>query len=510
MGRVRKPFCRNWKREAVAEVLALAGLPRSTAGVLARKVSVRSLDELAKAAEAHRLWQLPGLNLSLEHHILRCIKELRTVDHGILMDVAHFQAEGVKRWLLARTGVQRVEPVGELRRGKGVIREIEVLAAAEGGPELLGAFAAAPLVREAREGASDRIRVASTLGLPVTLHTVQPDRFGAALLSLTGSSAHLDQLRQIAERNGLEFDSLLSQDGLEEEQIYQLLGLPFIPPELREGQGELEAAREGKLPNLIMLPDLKGDVHMHTSWADGLQTIEEMAGAARARGYCYVAICDHSKLIEEANGLDEARLVDQGREIERLNAQSSGFTILRGVEVDIRADGELDLASESLIGLDLVTASIHIPYGHDEKTVTRRLIAAMENPLVDIVGHPTGRLLKGEDLYAADVDELLRAAARTGTALEINGGPDRLDLSADCARRAGDYGIPLVVSSDAHSTEQLGWIRYGLATARRAWLEKAEILNALPAEKLLERLKRRRRLDRGVEAEASRPSGANL
>jgi DNA polymerase (family 10) len=479
---------------SVGEVLALAGVPWSTAAGLAREASIRTLDELAEAAEAHRLWQMPGLNLSLEYHILRCIKELRSVDQGILMDVAQFQVEEVRRWLDGRPGVQRVEAVGELRRGKGLIRDIELLVTARDPLGLLRAFAAAPLVRELREEAKDRINVVSTLGLPITLHAVEPDALGAGLLRLTGSSAHLDELRQMAEGRGLQLGNLFSPGGLEEERIYQLVGLPFVPPELREGEGELEAARGGKLPKLIMLSELQGDLHMHTSWADGLHAIKAMADAAKARGYRYVAICDHSTLIEEANGLDEARLVDQGREIERLNAQSSDFTILRGVEVDIRANGELDLAQQALRQLDLVIASVHIPYAQDKSTITRRLIAAMENPLVDIVGHPTGRRVKGGDLYAADADELLKAAARTGTVLEVNSGPDRLDLSADWAHRAKEYGVPLIISSDAHSVGQLHWMQFGVATARRGWLEEADVLNSLPLKDLRGRLKRHRTL----------------
>lgn len=494
------------------KVLALAGAPAS----LAIEQSIHTLDDLAEAARDHRLRDLPGLNISLENHILRCIQELRTAERGILMDVAHFQAAEVKQWLAEQDGVERAEVVGELRRGKGLVQRAEILAAAQDPAGVLRSFARSPLVRAmklekaldvnsglesspegavlSQHGGSAPCEAVSALGLPVTLHAVEPDRFGAALLNLTGSQAHLRRLREI--ESSLE-GALFSQHGSSapcEDEIYRRLGLPFIPPELREGQGEIEAAQAGRLPHLITADQLQGDLHMHTNWADGLHSIEALAEAARARGYKYIAICDHSPLIKEASGLDEVRLDAQTEEIERLNRQYSDFTILRGMEVDIRADGELDMPDEALRKLDLAMASIHIPYGQDTQTVTRRLMAAMEHLLVDIIAHPTGRLLKGPDLYTVEVDELLRVAARTGTALEINSGPDRLDLSAVWARRARQYGVSLVIGSDAHSVQQLGWMQFGLATARRAWLEGADVLNAMPLGALRGSLKRHRGL----------------
>jgi len=472
------------------KVLALAGVSASSVAVLTGETSILTVDELAQTAQAHQLRVLPGLNISLEYHILRCIEELRTADRGILMDVAHFQVAEVKRWLAEYNGVERAEIVGELRRGKGLVTAVEVLAAASDPAGLFQAFASSPLVWMSKAEGKTRIEVASALGLPVTLHVVERDRFGAALLNLTGSQAHLHRLRETANRQGLRLDTILAQAGPDEEEIYRRLDLPFIPPELREDQGEIEAARAGRLPQPITTDQIQGDLHMHTNWADGLHPIETMAEAARARGYRYIAICDHSPLIEEAGGLDQVRLVAQSEEIERLNHQYSDFTILSGMEVDIRVNGELDMPDDALRELDLAIASIHITYGQDTKTITKRLIAAMQHPLVDIIAHPAGRLLKEPNLYTADVEELLRAAARTGTVLEINSGPDRLDLSAEWARRAREYGVSLVIGSDAHSVQQLGWMQFGLATARRAWLEGADVLNTIPLEELRCRLKR--------------------
>ncbi len=478
-------------------VLALAGVSASLTDILTGKMSIHTVDELAEAARAQRLRGLPGLNISLEYHILRCIEELRTADQGILMDVAHFQAAEVRRWLAGHEGVERAEIVGELRRGKGLVKAVELLAAAPDPAGVLRAFARSSLVRELKAEGRTQVEVVSTLGLPVILHAVEPDRFGAALLNLTGSQQHWERLQEIAWEGGLELTphgffashgSLTA--GAVEEAIYRRIGLPFVPPELRDDQGEIEAARAGELPHLITADQIQGDLHTHTNWADGLHPIEAMAEAARARGYRYIAVCDHSPLIEEANGLDPVRLAAQAAEIERLNRRYSDFTILRSQEVDIRADGELDTPDEALRKLDLVIASIHIPYGQDTETVTRRLIRAIEHPLVDIIGHPTGRLLKERDLYTPDVDELLRTAARTGTVLEINAGPDRRDLSAEWARRAREHGVSLVIGSDAHSVQQLGWMQFGLATARRAWLEGADVLNALPLGEVRQRLKR--------------------
>lgn len=473
------------------KVLALAGASASLTDILTEEMSIRSVDELAEAARAQLLRDLPGLNISLEHHILRCIEELRTADRGILMDVACFQADEVSQWLAGQDGIKKVEIVGALRRGKGRVRAVEVLVAAQDPVRVLLSFARSSLVRELKAEGSARVGVVSALGLPVTLHAVEPGGFGAALLNRTGSEAHLSNLKGVASQQGLRLDGILAQAGFDEEELYRQLGLPFIPPELREGQGEIEAALEGGLPYLITGGQLQGDLHMHTAWADGLHSIEAMAEAARVRGYKYIAICDHSPLIKEANGLDPVRLAAQAEEIERLNRRYSDFTILSGLEVDIRADGELDMPDEALRRLDLLIASVHIPYGQDTKTVTRRLVAAMEHPLVDIIAHPTGRLLKGSDLYSADADELLRAAARTGTVLEINAGPDRLDLSAKWARRAREYGVRLVIGSDAHSVQQLDWMQFGVATARRAWLEAADVLNAVPLWEVQERLKRK-------------------
>jgi len=297
------------------KVLALAGAPAS----LAAEQSIHTLDELAEAARAHRLRNLPDLNISLEYHVLRCIEELRTAEQGILMDVAHFQAAEVKQWLARHEGVEQVEIVGDLRRGKGLVKVVEVLAAAQDPAGVLRSFARSSLVRESKVEGRARVKAVSTLGLPVTLHAVEPDRFGAALLNLTGSRAHLRRLRDVARRQGLSLDTFLVQASLDEEEIYHQLGLPFIPPELREGQGEIETALEGGLPDLITADQIQGDLHMHTDWADGLHSIEAMAEAARARGYKYIAVCDHSPLIEEANGLDQVRLAAQAEEIERLN-----------------------------------------------------------------------------------------------------------------------------------------------------------------------------------------------
>jgi DNA polymerase (family 10) len=479
------------------KVLALAGVSPS----LSEEQSINTLDDLAQAARAHRLQNLPGLNISLEYHILRCIEELHTSGQGIVMDVSFFQADEVRRWLAEHDGVERAEIVGALRRGRGLVQAVELLAAAQDPAGVLRSFASSSLVSELRSEGKSQVEVISTLGLPVTLYAVEPDRFGAILLNLTGSRQHWERLQEMAWEGGLQLtpNGLFAADGsltagANEGEIYRRIGLPFISPELRENQGEIEAALKSALPRLITADQIQGDLHMHTAWTDGLDSIEAMAEVARAKGYRYIAIGDHSPFIKEANGLDQVRLAARNVEIERLNHRYSDFAILRGLEVDIRANGQLDTPDEVLQDLDIVIASIHIPYGQDTKTVTRRLIAAMEHPLVDVIGHPTGRLLKRPDLYMADVDELLKAAARTGTALEINSGPDRLDLSAEWARRAREYGIPLTISSDAHSVQQLSWIRFGLATARRAWLEGADVLNALPFGDLRKRLKRRRAL----------------
>jgi DNA polymerase (family 10) len=277
--------------------------------------------------------------------------------------------------------------------------------------------------------------------------------------------------------------------GEKEEDVYRVLGLPYIPPELREDQGEIEAAFEGRLPRLVVVDDIRGDLHVHSRWSDGSHTFEQLVEAARLQGYSYFALTDHSQGLAVAHGLTPERLAEQSREIKALNKRLKAFRILHGIEVDIRSDGRLDLPDAVLGTLDVVVASIHSGFKQTKQQLTSRILSAMRNPFVGIIAHPTGRLIGERDAYDVDMDEILRVAHETGTALEINAYPLRLDINDAYAKRAKDLGVPIVISTDTHVTAQLNFMRYGVSIGRRGWLEKGDVLNTLPADKLLKRLK---------------------
>lgn len=328
---------------------------------------------------------------------------------------------------------------------------------------------------------------------------VEHDAFGSLLQYFTGSKQHNIALRERGRRRGLKLSEYgitdLKTGRLEkfaaEEDFYRRLGLPLIPPELREGEQELETAERGAIPTLVELGDIKGDLHVHTNWSDGRDSLETMVAAARALGYQYLAITEHSRGRGIAHGLDEGRLRQQMTEIRRLNESLDGFTVLSGIEVDIRADGSLDLPDEMLADLDVVIAAVHSALGQDEARMTRRLLAAIENRHVDIIAHPTARLLGEREPVAVDMEAVFRAAARTGTALEINAMPDRLDLKDSHVFRARELGVKLTLGSDAHAAEHLALMRYGVGTARRGWCEARHILNTLPVGQVLASLKGR-------------------
>jgi DNA polymerase (family 10) len=326
---------------------------------------------------------------------------------------------------------------------------------------------------------------------------VEPVSFGAALQYFTGSKAHNIKLRELALKRGLkineygvfEVESGNRIAGEKEEEVYQALNLPFIPPELREDRGEIEAAQENRLPQLIEYSQIKGDLHLHTKWSDGAHTIKQMAEAAQKIGYKYIAITDHSQSLKFAGGLIEERLREQVEEIQKLNQELKDFTILSGIEVDIKSDGSLDFSDEILSKLDVVIAAIHSGFKQESKIITERIIKAMQNRFVNIIAHPTGRLIGYRESYQVDINEMMEVAAKTGTILEINSYPERLDLNDIYCRMAKEKGVQLAIETDAHSIEGLTFMDLGVAVARRGWLEEKEVINTLPLDKLLKRLK---------------------
>jgi len=381
---------------------------------------------------------------------------------------------------------------------KDTVGDVALLAACAVLDDALEALVDLPQVGEVASQSPTQATVTLLTGLQVRLRAVQPEHYGSLLQRLTGSQEHNAALRALAQHQGLSRSELgFTRDGgseipcLQEEEVYRALGLACPPPELRENRGELLAAQDGALPNLVERRDILGDLHVHTSWSDAAATPQEMAEAARALGYAYLVISDHTHGLGVANGLDVERLRQQRTEIDALNERYSDFCLLHGAEVEIRGDGSLDFPDHVLGELDVVIASVHSGLRQDKETITARVVGAMRNPHVDVIGHPSGRLLGRREASQVDLDRVLQVAAETGTILEINARPKRLDLDDIRVRRAVDQGVDLCINSDAHSISGLGVMDYGVATARRGWAEARHIVNTWPLERLRRLLARK-------------------
>jgi len=483
----------------VVSLLSIPDVGPKTAKLLWERLGITSIAEVEEAARAGKLRQLPGLGPKSEAKILAGIQALYRRSTRIPLGTAWPVAQELLRGLRASPAVLEATAAGSLRRMKATIGDIDLLVSAEDPEPVMEAFVNLPQVAEVALRGPTKTSVVLHNGLQVDLRVLPPSRYGSALQYFTGSKAHNVALRGLALEQGLSLSEYGFKRGEEEilcpheEDVYETLGLPWIPPELREDRGEIEAAREGRLPRLIELNDIRGDLHVHTNWSDGAASLEEMAEAARARGYQYLVISDHSHGLGVARGLNLERLRQQRREIEELNRRWTDFRLLQGTEVEIRSDGSLDFPDEVLAELDVVVASIHSGLRQDRERITARLISAMRNPHVDIIGHPSGRILGQREESAADMDEVLRVAAETGTILEVNGIPLRLDLDDVYVRRAVEMGVKLAISSDAHNVGGLAAMEYGVATARRGWAEAKDVVNTWPLEKLLELLQRRGR-----------------
>lgn len=484
-----------------AGVVALLGVPDmgpKRVKLLWEQAGITSLDELEAAARQGRLAGLPGVGKKLEEKIIANIETLKkrgATDRSPL-GLAYPLAQAMLRHLMYVPGVLRASVAGSLRRMKETIGDIDLLVACEDAPPVMEAFAALPQVAAVIARGPTKSSVRLQTGQQVDLRVIQPKHWGAALQYFTGSKDHNVRLREIALKQGYslnEYSLTRVPDGRdvfchEERDVYEQLGLPFIPPELREDHGEFDR----EIPRLIEQSDLRGDLQLHTTWSDGQASIEEMARAAKARGYEYILITDHSQSLGVANGLTPARLKQQRREIDAVNAQGLGIRVLQGAEVEIKADGTLDYPDEVLAALDIVLASLHTSLRQDRDRVTQRALNAIHHPHVDIFAHPTGRLnFDGGDPGRAragadlDMEAIFAACAETGTLIEINASPERLDLNDRHAHRALEAGCTLVISTDAHQPAALGNIHYGVALARRAWATADRVANTWPLEKLL-------------------------
>jgi DNA polymerase (family 10) len=473
------------------------GLGPKTAGLLYEKFLVKNIDELEKLASGHKLAGLPGIKEKTEDNILKGIGMLKRGRErqplGKVLPIANNILEHLKK----NAPVAKIDIAGSLRRWKDTIKDIDLLATSDNPEKVMNAFVHLPKVKEILMHGPTKSSVIISENLQVDLRVVEKESYGAALAYFTGSKEHNIRLREIAIKKGLklnEYGLFREKDnkrlgGEKETDVYTILGLPYIPPELREDRGEIEAALSGTLPSLLTLEDIKGDLHVHSRWSDGSHTFEELVEAARKRGYAYFALTDHSRGLAVARGLTIERLMDQKKEIAALNRKLEGFRILQSTEVDIRSDGTLDFPDDVLEKLDLVVASIHSGFKQSGQQLTRRMVAAMKNPYVSIIGHPSGRLIGERDAYELDMETVLKTAGETGTAFEINAYPLRLDLNDKLARKAREMGIPIAINTDTHTIDQFDYMRYGVSIARRAWLEKSDVVNTLAPDKLLKKLK---------------------
>ncbi len=395
-------------------------------------------------------------------------------------------------------GVKNLVPAGSLRRFKETVGDIDLMGTADYAREVMHAFTTLPMVKEVLVSGTTKSSVVVSGGLQVDFRIVEHDSFGSLLQYFTGSKQHNINLRERAHRRGLKLSEYgitdIATGKLEkfatEEAFYERQGLEYMPPEIREGGEEIERAEQGTLPRLVELSDIKGDFHVHTDWSDGRDSIEAMAQAAKALGYQYLGITDHSAGRGIAHGLDAERFRQQIAEIKQLNQRLDGIHIFTGIEVDIRADGSLDMPDELLAELDIVNAAVHSGMNQSQEQMTKRIIKAMENPNVDVLAHPTCRLLPGREPVAVDMEAIFQAALRTNTALEINAMPSRLDLKDIHTYRARELGVKLIISTDAHSTEHLEFMRFGVGVARRGWCQAQDILNTRPLEEIIAYLRK--------------------
>lgn len=467
----------------VLAMLRVPGLGPKRAAALYHELGVSNLAELREACQQHRVRELKGFGAKTEESILGGLEIATQAAQRTMWAEADRVAQEILEHLRRCAAVEKLETAGSYRRKKDTVGDLDVLVIATDGEEAMECFATYSGLAQVLARGETKMSVRLDTGLQVDLRVVPPESFGAALQYFTGSKEHNVVLRGMAKARGLKvneygvFRGEKQIAGRTEEDVYEALGLPCFPPELREARQEFEWAAADGLPELIELADIRGDLHAHTTWSDGTESIEGMAAAAKARGLKYLAITDHSKRTTIANGLDARRLRRQWAEVDRINARLSGFTILKGVELDILERGGLDLPDEVLAEADWVVASVHFGQKQSREQITRRVIDALENPHVCAIAHPTGRLINERKAYEIDLEAVLRVARDHGKLMELNANPRRLDLDDLGCSMAKSYGVPVVISTDAHSIDGLDVMRYGILQARRGGLTKKDVAN---------------------------------
>jgi len=519
--RLRQKLLKKYPH-TLLDLLTLQSLGPKKVALLWKTFKAGTVGQVEKLARDAKLRDLAGFGEKTEQNILRAIEvfkkssgrfHLHTADQTAAKLVAHIHQLGKK--------VDSVTPAGSLRRGKETVGDLDLLVTLPAGRHSAADIDAIadhilkyPAIEQILARGENKVSFRLANGMQVDVRLLEKESYGAALLYFTGSKEHNVTLRGRANKMGLTLNEYALATlkverrvaGKTEEEIYAKLKLDYIPPELRENTGEIEAAEAHRLPNLITAKDIRGDLQMHTTASDGKNSIEEMGAAARALGHQYIALTDHSKAVTVANGMDEKRTLEQIKKIHAANARGLGIRLLAGIEVDILKDGQLDLDDEVLAQLDVVVASVHSYMNLERSAMTERLLAAIENPYLQIIAHPTGRLLLRRDPFEYDMERVLDAARANGVAMECNSYPDRLDLKDTYLRMAKDRGVKIVISTDSHSTGNLEFIRYGVQMARRGWLEKKDVLNTLPLDEFLAALRQKP----GANAQSRRRTNARV
>src|SRR6201998_2579265 len=488
---------------SMLQLLKIQGLGPKTIALIWSAYKVSDVDGVEKLARAGKIRELPRMGEKHEAKLIKAIEDYRRIGGRYLIDAAEIECEKLTLYIEKFPGIDKITPAGSLRRGRETVGDLDILVTGkacttpEGRQKAIASVAKFPPLMDVIASGDNKISFHVRSGMQVDVRLLPPESFGAAMQYFTGSKAHNVALRQRALKMGYTLNeySLATLDGgtpvagKTEEEIYAKLNLDYIPPEMRENLGEIDLARDHALPQLITQADLQGDVHMHTVETDGRNTIEEMAEAAKARGYKYMAITDHSKNLAFANGLDDKRAVEHIARIRAANEKIDGIKIFAGIEVDILADGDLDLSDDVLAQMDIVIASVHSVFNQEPEKMTERLLKAIANPNTSIIGHPTGRLQLRRDAYHFDMDTVLTAAAKRKVAMELNAYPDRLDLNDVHLRQAKQRGVKIVINTDAHHTSHMDKIHYGILQARRAGLINADVLNTLPTKKFASAMK---------------------
>ena len=483
--------------ESVLSLMRVPGLGPKKAAVLHRELQVDTLEDLRRVCENEEVRALKGFGAKTEQQILKGLALAETIDRRMLWADADALVQRLRAHLQGCESLEQLEFAGSYRRGKETVGDLDILVVAGDRMQVMERLGGFPDVEEVLLQGSTKMSVRLQSGTQVDLRVVPPESFGAALQYFTGSKEHNVVLRTMAKQHGLrvneygvypEDDERHAVAGATETDVYAAVGLKWIPPELREARGEIEQAAADELPDLVTEAQIRGDLHMHTTYTDGRATIREMAEAAAERGLEYIAITDHSQRVSMAMGLDEQRLREQWREVEEVNAEFDQLTLLKGVECDILEPGGMDLSDEVLAEADWVLGAIHYGQQQSQAEITERLVGALRHPHVDAIAHPTGRLLNQREAYAVDMDLVVRVAAEEGKFLELNAHPKRLDLNDIHCNAARKHGVPIVINTDAHDTRQLALMRFGVLQARRGGLTSASVANTWPLEQLRQRL----------------------